>query len=41
MLIFTILEVHPGFMIAYPLILTFLVLAAGSTGGKANGRDQE
>jgi cbb3-type cytochrome oxidase subunit 3 len=41
MLIFTILEVHPGFMIAYPLILTFLGLAAGSTGGKANGRDQE
>ncbi|KPK87747.1 MAG: hypothetical protein AMJ94_16490 [Deltaproteobacteria bacterium SM23_61] len=41
MLIFTVLEVHPGFMIAYPLILTFLGLAAGSTGGKANGRDQE
>jgi hypothetical protein len=36
-LIFALLEVHPGFMIAYPLIFTFLGLAAGSAGGKADG----
>lgn len=41
MLIFMILEIHPGFMIAYPLILTFLGLAAGSTMGKANGPEKE
>jgi cbb3-type cytochrome oxidase subunit 3 len=41
MVIFTVLEVHPGFMIAYPLIFTFLGMAAGSTGEKANGRHQE
>ena len=41
LLIFAVLEVHPGFMIAYPLIFTFLGLAAGSTGGKANGPEKE
>ena len=41
MLIFTVLEVHPGIMIAYPLILTFLGLAAGSAREKANGWDPE
>jgi hypothetical protein len=41
LLIFAVLEVHPGFMIAYPLILTLLGLAAGSTGGKANGPEKE
>jgi hypothetical protein len=41
MLIFTVLEIHPGFMIIYPLILTFLGLAAGSTKGKANGPEKE
>jgi len=41
LLIFAVLEVHPGFMIAYPLILTFLGLAAGSTGEKANGPEKE
>jgi hypothetical protein len=34
MLIFTVLEVHPGFMIAYPPILAFLGLASGSAKGK-------
>jgi len=34
MLIFTVLEVHPGFMTAYPLIFAFLGLAAGSAGGR-------
>jgi hypothetical protein len=37
LLIFALLEVHPGFMIAYPLIFTFLGLAAGSTRGKVDG----
>jgi hypothetical protein len=41
LLIFAVLEVHPGFMIAYPLILTFLGLAAGSQGGKASVREKE
>jgi len=41
MLIFTVLEVHPGFMIAYPLILAFLGLAAGSQGGEERGREDE
>ena len=41
MLIFAVLEVHPGFMIAYPLIFTFLGLAVGSTGGRANGPEKE
>ncbi len=37
LLILALLEVHPGFMIAYPLIFTFLELAAGFTGGKVDG----
>ena len=41
MLTFTLLEIHPGFMIAYPLILTFLGLAAGSKGGQENVRENE
>ncbi len=41
LLILAPLEVHPGFMIAYPLIFTFLGLAAGSTGGKADGPKNE
>ncbi len=41
MLIFTVLEIHPGFMIAYPLILTFLSLAAGPRGGEERGRENE
>jgi hypothetical protein len=41
MLIFAVLEVHPGFMIAYPLILTLLGLAAGSKGGEENVRENE
>jgi hypothetical protein len=41
LLIFALLEVHPGFMVAYPLIFTFLGLAAGSTGGKADGPEKE
>jgi hypothetical protein len=41
LLIFAVLEIHPGFMIAYPLILTFLGLAAGSQGGKASVREKE
>jgi hypothetical protein len=41
LLIFALLEVHPGFMIAYPLIFTFLGLAAGSAGGKADGPENE
>jgi hypothetical protein len=41
LLIFAVREVHPGFMVAYPLISTFLGLAAGSTGGKADGPEKE
>ncbi|MGE5254771.1 MAG: hypothetical protein ACM3N7_12460 [Planctomycetaceae bacterium] len=41
LLLFAVLEVHPGFMIAYPLILTFLGLAAGSKGGGENVRENE
>jgi hypothetical protein len=41
LLISVVLEVHPGFRIAYPLIFTFLGLAAGSTGGKADGPERE
>lgn len=41
MLIFTILEVHPGFMFAYPLIFAFLGLAVGSKGGEENGPGQK
>jgi len=41
MLIFTLLEIHPGFMIAYPLILTFLGMAAGSKGRNENVRENE
>ena len=41
MLIFTVLEIHPGFLVVYPLIFTFLGLAAGCTGGKANGPEKE
>jgi hypothetical protein len=41
LLVFAVLEVHPGFMIAYPLIFTFLGLAAGSPGGKTDGPENE
>ena len=41
LLIFAVLEGHPGFMIAYPLILTFLGLAVGSTGGRTDGPQNE
>jgi hypothetical protein len=41
LLIFAVLEVHSGFMVAYPLIFTFLGLAAGSTGEKAEGPENE
>jgi hypothetical protein len=41
LLIFSLLEIHPGIRIAYPLIFTFLGLAAGSTGGKADGPKNE
>ena len=37
MLTLTVLEVHPGFMIAYPLLLALLGLAAGSRGGEEKG----
>jgi hypothetical protein len=40
MLIFMALELHPGFMIAYPLILTFLGLAAVPKRG-GRGRENE
>jgi len=39
--IFAVLEVHPGFMIAYPLIFTFLGLTVGSPGGKTDGLENE
>ena len=41
LLIFAVLEVHPGFMIAYPLIFTFLGLTVGSPGGKTDGPENE
>jgi hypothetical protein len=41
LLIFAVLEVHPGFLVIYPLIFTFLGLAAGSTMGKANSPEKE
>jgi hypothetical protein len=41
MLILAVLEVHPGFMIAYPLILAFLGLAAGSKGKEESVRKNE
>ncbi len=41
LLIFALLDVHPGFMIAYPLIFTFLGVAAGSAGGRADGPENE
>jgi len=41
MLIFTVLEVRPGFMFAYPLIFAFLGLAVGSKGGEENGPGQK
>jgi hypothetical protein len=39
LLIFAVLEVHPGFLVIYPLIFTFLGLAAGSKGGEENVRE--
>ena len=41
MIILMILEVHPGYMIAYPLIFTFLALTTEPKEGKANGREKE
>jgi hypothetical protein len=41
LLISLLLEVHPGFTIAYPLIFTFLGLAAGSAGGKKDGPERK
>ena len=40
MIILMVLEVHPGFMIAYPLLFTFLGLAAEPKEGKGNGREK-
>ena len=37
LLIFSILEVHPGFMLAYALVFVFLGQAAGSGGREGNG----
>ena len=41
LLLFALTEVHPGFMIAYPLTLTFLGLAAGFTAGKTDVPQKE
>jgi hypothetical protein len=40
MMILMVLEVHPGFMIAYPLIFTFLGLTACPAEAKENGREK-
>ena len=41
LLIFAVLEVHPGFLVVYPLIFTFLGVATRFKGGNANGPKKE
>ena len=40
MITLMVLEVHPGFMIAYPLLFTFLALAGGPQEGTGKGREK-
>ena len=40
MITLMVLEVHPGFMIVYPLLFTFLALAGGPQEGTGNGREK-